>query len=279
MSQSDITGADLHIRISELKSEWDRAQPLSPDKESRLWQKLRMEWNYHSNHIEGNTLSLGETMLLLLHGKTSGDHDFREYEEMKGHDAAVDHVRHLAKDSRLITEADVRDLNRLALVAPFWKEAVTAAGHSTRKQIVPGEYKHQPNNVLTVTGEIYYFASPEETPARMADLMQWFRAELEELKSDIAGMLAAFHHRFSVIHPFDDGNGRCMRLLVNYALLRLGYPPIVIRTEDKNVYLRCLSEADAGNLGPFTDFIRRQLLESLQFAISTVQEVPEGGRE
>lgn len=277
MSRPDTAGDGLHARISELKAEWDRVQPLSSDKEARLWQKLRMEWNYHSNHIEGNTLSLGETMLFLLHGKTSGDHDFREYEEMKGHDAAVDLVRHLAKDSRLITESDVRDLNRLALVAPFWKQAVTAEGHSTRKQIIPGDYKRQPNNVLTVTGEIYYFVSPEETPAKMAELMQWFRAELSEPKTDVAGMLAAFHHRFSVIHPFDDGNGRIMRLLVNYALLRLGYPPIVIRTENKNAYLRCLSEADAGNLEPFADFIRQQLLESLQFAISTLQGAPEGG--
>jgi Fic family protein len=271
MSSGATVGGDIRARILELKAEWDRAQPLPGDSEGRLWQKLRLEWNYHSNHIEGNTLTFGETMLLLLHGRTSGDHEFREYEEIKGHDAAIGHVRMMAASPQPLTESDVRNLNRIAFVAPFWKAAITADGQPTRKQIFPGQYKTQPNNVVTPTGEIYYFTSPEETPARMSELMRWFRESLASDNSELAEILAAFHHRFSVIHPFDDGNGRCMRLLVNYALLRKGFPPMIIRTENKKDYLRCLSEADAGNLGPFTTFIEQHLVDALESAMVTVQ--------
>lgn len=103
-----------------LKSEWDALQPVVPEHERRLWQKLRLEWNYHSNHIEGNTLTYGETVLLLLHGQTHGNHTLREYEEMKAHDVGIEHLRNLAADKgRLITPIDIRDLNKIILKEPF----------------------------------------------------------------------------------------------------------------------------------------------------------------
>ena len=114
--------------IDRLKAEWDGLQPIDPARERRLWRKLRLEWNYHSNHIEGNTLTYGETELLLLHGVAAGNHALREYEEMKAHDAAIEYVRTLAADrSRAITEADIRDLNRIILKEPFWLGEAAAA--------------------------------------------------------------------------------------------------------------------------------------------------------
>ena len=75
---------------AELAERWQAAQPLPVEHERRLWQRLRIEWNYNSNHIEGNTLTYGETLLLLIHGRTRGDHLMREYEEMRGHDVAIE---------------------------------------------------------------------------------------------------------------------------------------------------------------------------------------------
>ena len=138
--------------IVELKVEWDSLLPLAAEDERRLWQKLRLEWNYHSNHIEGNTLTYGETELLLLHDQTHGTHDMREYVEMKAHDAGIAHLRQLAADrSRVIGEGDIRDLNKIILKEPFWKVAETPDGEATRKQIIPGEYKTMPNNVRTAS--------------------------------------------------------------------------------------------------------------------------------
>lgn len=84
--------------LTALRDEWLALQPLSTENEARLWKKLRLEWNYHSNHIEGNTLTYGETELLLLHDRTTGNHSHREYLEMKAHDVGIEHVRILATD-------------------------------------------------------------------------------------------------------------------------------------------------------------------------------------
>ena len=161
-----------HIaRFGALKKEWDALQPLSPEHDRRLWQKLRLEWNYHSNHIEGNTLTYGETLLLLLHGQTRGNHTLREYEEMKAHDVGIEHLRNLAADkARLINPGDIRDLNKIILKEPFWKPTQTPDGQPSRAQVIPGEYKTLPNSVITATGEPFEYASPMEVPARHAGI-------------------------------------------------------------------------------------------------------------
>ena len=135
-----------------------------------------MELN--SNHIEGNTLTYHETELLLIFGRTAGGHPIRHYEEMKAHDVAIDHTRHLASAERVLGEGDIRDLNKILLKEPFWHVAQTPDGQQTRKRIVPGEYKTQPNHVRTATGELHRFAEPEETPALMQAWVHDFRRDL-----------------------------------------------------------------------------------------------------
>src|SRR5438477_9152456 len=112
-------------KLDELRNAWRAVQPLKSEDEARLWKKLRLEWNYNSNHIEGNTLTYGETELLLIQGQTVGGHTIREYEEMKAHDVAVEYIGQLAREERVIGETDIRDLNKIILKEPFWKEAET----------------------------------------------------------------------------------------------------------------------------------------------------------
>lgn len=255
-------------RIEALRAELNALRPLKPEDEHRLWQKLRLEWNYNSNHIEGNTLTYGETSLLLIHGKTMGDHTMREFEEMKAHDVAVSKVRDWSADERGLTEADVRDLNRILLKEPFWKEAITADGQPTRVQIFPGEYKRQPNNVRLPNGEIFQFASVEETGPRMKALMEWF-AKDDGL--DPIERAARFHHEFVLIHPFGDGNGRTARLVVNYTLMKAGYMPIVIKSADKKNYLSALQLADAGDLLPLTEYLAEQEVWALELGLKAAR--------
>lgn len=259
--------------IDVLKSEWDSLQPLAPENERRLWQKLRLEWNYHSNHIEGNTLTYGETELLLIHGQTHGNHTLREYEEMQAHDVGIAHLRELAVDqTRLIGETDIRGLNKIILKEPFWKLAQTPDGQATRKQIIPGEYKTTPNNVITATGELFEFAPPSDVPARMQALVKWLDASLHEFReADLLWLLARLHHDFVLIHPFDDGNGRVARMLVNYVLMRLGYPPIIVPTERKKDYLAALRLADAGDITELENFLGSCVLRSLQLGIKAAK--------
>ncbi len=229
--------------IQKLKAEWDSLQPLSKENEDRLWRKLRLEWDFHSNHLEGNTLTYGETELLLLHGETRGSHTFREYEEMKAHDVAIGHTRKLAQEPRPLAESDVRDLNQILLKEPFWKPAITAVGATTQKEIIPGQYKTQSNNVRTATGEIFHFVDPLDVLQRMHDYLKVLNAPLNS-GADFLTHLARIHHEFLLIHPFDDGNGRVGRLLLNYVLLRADWPPVIIRTEQKRTYLSALHRAD-----------------------------------
>ncbi len=253
--------------IDRLKAEWDALQPIPAEASRKLWQKLRLEWNYHSNHIEGNTLTYGETELLLLHGQTHGVHTLREFEEMKAHDVGISHVRTLAEDARNIGEGDIRDLNRIILKEPFWKEARTAEGRPSRKEIVPGDYKTTPNNVLTATGEMFYFAAPDEVSAKMQELVAWIGSSLAGSGSHIVEIAAKLHHDFVLIHPFDDGNGRVARMLVNYLFLKSGYPPIIVPTEEKARYLAALRLADAGDLRELVEYLAGRLEHSLRLAI------------
>lgn len=256
-----------------LKSEWDALQPLAPENERRLWQKLRLEWNFHSNHIEGNTLTYGETELLLIHGQTHGNHSIREYEEMQAHDVGIAHLRDLSTDtSRLIGEGDIRGLNKIILKEPFWKPAQTAEGKPSRKQIIPGEYKTTPNNVVTATGELFEFAPPTDVPARMQALVKWLGESVNQFReADLLWLLAKLHHDFVLIHPFDDGNGRVARMLVNYVLMRLGYPPIIVSTERKRDYLTALRLADAGNPAELENFLGSCVIRSLKLGIKAAK--------
>lgn len=160
-------------------SRWHKCrEEIAPDDEERLWRKLRLEWNYNSNHIEGNTLTYDETELLIIHDRVAGAHPMRDYEEMKAHDVAIKLVRDLSAAERPLAETDIRELNRVLLKEPFWKRAQTPDGEATRKWIEPGKYKTQPNHVRTRTGEVHRFAEPEETPARMREWVRRFREDL-----------------------------------------------------------------------------------------------------
>lgn len=255
--------------IDQLRNELDGLRPLSKEAADKLWQKLRLEWDYNSSHIEGNTLTYDETMLLLLHGDTTGDHDIREYDEMRAHDVAIHMVKDWANDkNRDITESDIKNLNKIILVQPFWKEALTYDRQPTRRLIKVGDYKEHPNSVRLKTGGMFHYASPDETPRLMQELMDWYRSLEGTHPIQIA---AEFHYKFIRIHPFDDGNGRIARLLVNYVLMRNGYTPIIIKSADKENYLAALRKADAGDGVAFISYLAEQQIWTLELEIKAAK--------
>lgn len=254
--------------IEKLVAELQSLQPLKTEYQQRLDKKIRLEFNYNSNHIEGNTLTYGETKLLLIFDKTTNHHDFREYDEMKSHDLAFEMIKDWAKDQeRPLSEMAIKNLHQLLLVRPFWKEAVTPDGQPTRRQINPGTYKEHSNSVRLQNGEMFHYASPAETPLQMGELIEWFRVEEEKGELHPVALAALLHYKFVCIHPFDDGNGRISRLLMNYVLLRNNLPPVVIKSSDKKGYLFALNQADTGNLDAFIEYIVAQLIWSLELSI------------
>jgi Fic family protein len=258
-------------KIDRLKAEYDALLPLAPERQKALEKKFRLEFNFNSNHIEGNTLTYGETELLLYFDDTKGHHTMREYEEMKAHDVAYQLIRQWANDPRPISEVEIKNLNETLLVRPFWKDAITPDGQPTRRQILVGEYKQQPNSVRLANGEIFEYTSPLETPAKMQELVEWYRQRENSNEFHPLLVAALFHYRFVCIHPFDDGNGRVSRLLMNYVLLKQGYPPVVIKSADKNNYLRALYAADTGDTDSFVRYVGEQLIWSLELSIKAAK--------
>ncbi|MEO1627133.1 MAG: Fic family protein, partial [Bacteroidota bacterium] len=158
----------------ELKKELDQERPLSAETEARIMQKFRLEWNYHSNHIEGNSLTYGETKALILFGITAQGKPLKDHFEITGHDEAIKWILEVIKQDRPLTETFIRELHTLILKEPYQSKAITPDGQPTTKRINVGRYKETPNHVKTVTGEIFRFATPEETPAKMKDLLEWY---------------------------------------------------------------------------------------------------------
>lgn len=258
--------------IDDLKAKLETLSPMNVEDQTRLNKKFRLEFNFNSNHIEGNTLTYGETKLLLFFGDTVGKHSMRELEEMKAHDLALRLIEEWADDKITpLTEVQIKNLNRIILVEPFWKEAITRDGQTTMRLIKVGDYKEFSNNVRLPNGEIFEFASPSDTPILMGELIEWYRKEVDKANLHPVELAALFHYKFVRIHPFDDGNGRTARLLVNYILLNYDFPPIIIKSSDKMNYLRALHLADIGDIEPFVNYIAEQVIWSLQISIKAAK--------
>ena len=117
-------------------------------------------------------------------------------------------------------------------------------GQQTSYVIHAGQYKTRPNSVITRYGDRFEYASPEETPGLMADLVDWYNKADQEGKLSPVELAALFHYRYIRIHPFEDGNGRVARLLMNFILTRHNYPMVVVRSRNKGSYLDALHQSD-----------------------------------
>ena len=254
-------------KAAQLKNELDKLRPLSPEDEARIMQKFRLDWNFHSNHLEGNSLTYGETKALILFGITAQGKPLKDHFEITGHDEAVKWVSEIIKEDRPLTEIFIREIHELVLKEKYTVRRLNDAGLPTAVTITPGDYKEIENHVETSTGETFYFATPAETPAMMNDLVGWFRAETEKENKNPVILASEFHYKFIRIHPFPDGNGRTARILMNFILMSKGYPPVVIKTEDKENYFAVLRQADAGLFEPFTEYIAENLNRSLDIMI------------
>ncbi len=257
------------MKIEEVLTEADRLQaeiegirPISTEQEARVFQKLRLEWNYHSNAIEGNSLTYGETKAFIMHGLTAKGKPFKDYLDIRGHDQVIDVLVDIVRNKEELTESTIRGLHKILLVEPYQSEAITPDGIRTTRLIEIGKYKETPNHVLTSTGRTHFFANPEETPARMTDLVSSYREERDRGTTHPVTLAAAFHHQFVAIHPFDDGNGRMARILMNLILMQSGYLPVVLKLDRKSEYFLALEKADVGEIEDFVIFVAQALIES-----------------
>jgi len=184
------------------KAELDALRPLPPDVVQRVAQKLRLEWNYHSNALEGNQLSLSETQLLLMHGLTAKGKPLKDHLDIQGHNEAIEYLEELAKEDARLTHQLVKELHRLILKESYAAEAETPDGQRVKRQVKIGEYKTEPNHVKTQTGEIFRYVEPHFVQSTMADLLDCLEREMAEKDGLHPLELAVwFHYAFVRIHP------------------------------------------------------------------------------
>ena len=256
--------------IDALYATYQSLLPMAEADSARLWQKFRLDWNYNSNRIEGNTLTRGETKELLEQG-IKPVRMRKDILQMQSHDKAIDFLRELAESDTPLTEVDIRALHKTALGENYWTEAITADGTITRREIEIGVYKTRPNIVLKSDGSEHVYASPQEVPARMGATIKRLRQYLKKPDVPLYDYLAELHQDFIQTHPFDDGNGRVVRLLLNYICLHLNWPPVIIKSDKRSEYIASLESWNDGDEKPFRALMKQELIWSLKKSIAAAR--------
>ena len=234
----------LLSRIQKKKARLDGLRPLPTTAVRRLNEQLNIEWIYNSNAIEGSTLTLRETQLILEQGITIGGKSLREHFEVINHRDAIKLVESLTVVDEPITPFHVRQLHALVLEKIDDQNA--------------GQYRNLPVRII---GTVHVPPPSWNLPAQMSDWGDWLQAE--EGKTETVALAAMAHHKLVAIHPFIDGNGRSARLIMNLILMRAGFPPAIISRINRQQYYRVLSQADGGNSTPLVNFVGRAVERSL----------------
>jgi Fic family protein len=241
-------------KIDKKKAQLDRLRPLSTAALAQLQKHYDVELTYTSNAIEGNTLTLRETAEVIEHGITVAGKSLRDHLEAVDHYEALLWMRACAATTTLIDEDIVRELHR-RIVARSQPAIAGLYGQLLRR----------------IAGSPVVFSNPAKIP----HLMEAFGAWLKTAPPDAASIFEA-HFRLTAIHPFGDGNGRTARLLMNLLLIRGGYPPVAVRSEDRKTYLDALERGSlTQDLQPFQTFMHERLDATLDEYLNTLQEVPQ----
>src|SRR5215831_1252261 len=239
---------ELHQRMVQKK----KKLKLTDKDLDKIEHELEVDYVYNTNAIEGNTLNRGQTALV-LRGLTVSNKPLTEIREIANNPSSIEFIKELAFDkNRKITQEDILELHRLSMEGVI----ETAGSYRTEDTTVAG---------AGFTPTSWYLIREE-----MDEVLEFINENPDELYP--IELAAHAHYFFDCIHPFDDGNGRLSRLLLNFVLLRSGYPFLIIRKVDKRQYLDALLRADRGDFEPFLRFIARlveQMLDTQLNAITT----------
>lgn len=206
-------------KIDTLKTELQSKRPLNPSELKRLREEFIIENTYHSNAIEGNTLTLRETALILQEGITIAEKPIKEHLEVIGYKDAFEYILSLTDAECPLTESVIKQIHALVLMDD-------AANR--------GIYRNVPVRIL---GALHESPQPYLVAPQMEALLQDY--EVLKQKQHIIEAISEFHLRFEGIHPFIDGNGRTGRLILNFELMKAGLLPVNIKFSDRRKYYDC----------------------------------------
>lgn len=237
-------------QIDQLKDRLSHRRPLSPAEVDALREMFIVEHTYNSNAIEGNTLTLQETGLV-LQGITIDRKPLKDHLEAVGYKEAFEYVEQLAKEQRPLTEYEIKAIHALVL--------------ADRKED-RGQWRRVPVRIAgAATTPVQPYQIEPMVGALLADLGSVYR------KKHVVEQAALFHLRFESIHPFIDGNGRTGRLLMNLQLIQAGYPPINVKFADRRRYYEAFDHyAHTNSPEAMVTLIAEYLIERLQSMLETI---------
>ncbi len=239
--------------LTNKKQKLDIFRPLPKELVKNLEEWFKIELTYTSNAIEGNTLTRAETALVVEKGMTIQGKSLKEHLEATGHVEALDYIKHLVNKKRQdLRESDILEIHKMIL--------------QKIEENYAGRYRTQH---ARLTGSETILPNPVKVP----DLMKAFTDWLTGNNSDHPAKIAAdAHFKLVSIHPFADGNGRTSRLLMNLLLMQEGYPPAIIRKEDRLEYVNALEKGQVGNdRSDFYNLIYEAVDRSLDIYLEALQ--------
>ena len=251
---------ELVAIVDNQKEKIEKNKPLNESILQTIQDKLKYIWTYDSNAIEGSTLTLGETIFFIQHGITAEGKNFKDYLDAKNHVEAIEYVYDLITQKRPISAGVLHEINALLLTGVSSTKAIDQHGHATSKPATPEEFKKLPNHVLQPDGSIHYYVDPLQVEPEIDALIDWIHSNIDRKHPAIVAALA--HYNLVRIHPFDDGNGRGARLLMNIILIQKGYPPAIVKNEKRRKYIEAITKADRGDLNDFVEFIVTSIFET-----------------
>ncbi len=256
--------------IDKFKQEIETEKKNKPELWNIIQQKLKMSWTYNSNAIEGSTLSEGDTIFFLQYGLTVAGKPLKDFLYAKNHSEAIDILNDVVTNNREISEGLIKEFNALLLDGIKNTKAINQFGQSIQKPANPGEYKKNPNHVLQLDGTIHHYIEPIQVQIEMEMLINWINQNKDKIHPVIVGAIA--HYNMVRIHPFDDGNGRGSRILMNLILMNSKFPPAIIRNEKRRDYINCLMKADSGDLIPFINFVIESLTDTQKIVLDELKK-------
>jgi fido (protein-threonine AMPylation protein) len=249
--------------IEKLKLELDSYHPIPNDRLQKINYKFRLEWNYHSNKMEGGTLTFEETRSVMMEQLDVRGKPLRDVMEMRGHDEVIKNIQKIGRGEVRITENRIKEIHKAIIFD---------------ETDMPGRFKNRNNYIYNYQGERFDFTPEEDTIAATNSLSNWLDNELKAInkkksKKSIPEIAFEYHLRFLTIHPFLDGNGRTGRILMNLILIAHGYPPIIIRTEEKELYGKHIAHAQQyeENPVPLYEMLGNLLIRSFEICLKGVK--------
>jgi Fic family protein len=242
----------MAARLKTKKDQLGKLRPLPTLAVKKLQERFRLEMTYNSNAIEGNSLTLKETFLVINEGITVKGKPLKDHLEAKDHYAAIEHLYDLVEKDKhhTMSERLIRSLHQ-SIVQETEKEE---AGRYRTVNVYIAGAKHTPPDAFQV-------------PRLMNEAIRWLSGNK---KINNVELSALFHHKLVHIHPFFDGNGRTARLAMNLILMREGYPLSIILKQDRKKYCNVLAKADAGQFEPLVNFIAQTVERSFDIYLKTL---------